>query len=39
MSHELPSTPKKRLIAVGLVWNRDGELLFCMVAPERGMNL
>jgi len=26
-----------RLIAVGLVWNRRGELLFCRMPPDRGV--
>jgi nucleoside triphosphatase len=27
----------RRTIVVGLVWNRDGGLLFCRMDPERGV--
>ena len=26
-----------RIVVVGLVWNRTGELLFCRMSPERGV--
>lgn len=28
---------ERRIIAVGLVWNRAGELLFCKMKPDRGV--
>ncbi len=32
------STPiERRIIAVGLVWNREGKLLFCRMQPDRGV--
>ncbi len=29
--------PLARTIVVGLVWNREGELLFCRMSPDRGV--
>ena len=28
---------KRRIIAVGLVWNREDQLLFCKMPPDRGV--
>ena len=37
MSDTSQGTPLHRTIAVGLVWNRKGELLFCRMSPDRGV--
>lgn len=31
------STLQHRTVVVGLVWNRQGELLFCKMSPDRGV--
>ena len=30
-------TPQHRTVVVGLVWNTQGELLFCKMSPDRGV--
>ena len=37
MASDLSSVPEQRLIVVGLVWNKEGELLFCKMPPDRGV--
>jgi nucleoside triphosphatase len=37
MSEMGEGTTLHRTIVVGLVWNRDGDLLFCRMSPDRGV--
>lgn len=37
MSEPQTAAPLQRTIVVGLVWNRRRELLFCRMAPDRGV--